>query len=496
MERKGPFIHKFFTGSHFYIYDVHTMEIVKVSKAVWTIVDDIYRLDNIGLVAKYGFMFSEDKIVNAASELRNAIAGKGLFSPSRPEVEWTEDVENAREELKQTFQLTLKVTEDCNFDCSYCSFNGKFKDRPVHEKKNMTWETARRAVMEYLKNCNRQNPTIGFYGGEPLLNMDLIKNCVYYAKSINPGVKFSITTNGSLLKGSKASFLAKEKFNILVSLDVPEPMHDINRPDLNGNPTWQRVADNIKTFNDLYPEHVKNFKLRVNTVIASPNDIKRVLGYLKQETIFNNPAYYRVSNVNTTSSSLDFARVQKDESKRIYREYLESLATGEQLDEETSHLVQMLFERAFLRIYRRKEFFGAGSTSDCQKMAVVSACIPGTRRIFVNTDGQYFPCEKVGENDRLCIGNIHDGIDTEKCFQLVYDWVKLTSEECENCWCVRTCQVGCWDRIDDMDGDLKEQKRKLCESHRKTMEAKLKDFCQVLEKNANAFDHLKNYTLV
>ncbi len=153
-------------------------------------------------------------------------------------------------------RLTLCITEDCNFRCKYCAYSEFYDHTRNPSDKYMDFTIAKKAIDYYfslLKEGKRYNPlrkpSIGFYGGEPLLNFKLIKDIVKYVECnyINYKTVYTITTNGSLLDDKKANWLMKHKFIIDVSLDGPEQEHNRLRVYTNGNGTFKEVMKNTSS---------------------------------------------------------------------------------------------------------------------------------------------------------------------------------------------------------------------------------------------------------
>ena len=167
-------------------------------------------------------------------------------------------------------QMILGVTEECNLACRYCVFSDVYSNTRNSSPKKMTIQTAKKALdyyMQLLEEGKKYNPvrdpSLGFYGGEPLLNFDLIRQSVTYLLETYPDEKISyhITTNGTLLTDEIIDFLIKNRFSISISLDGPENEHDRNRVYANGKGTFKDVIKNIKKIRDLHYE-----KLQILTV--------------------------------------------------------------------------------------------------------------------------------------------------------------------------------------------------------------------------------------
>lgn len=162
-------------------------------------------------------------------------------------------------------QLILEVTTKCNFRCRYCCYSDFYKDNRTHGLTNMSWETAKKAIDYYISNfylVYKRNPllpaTIGFYGGEPLINFRLIQKIVEYLKSTYKyNVNYNITVNGSLFTKEVQDFLVEHNFAILVSLDGDKQTHDRNRVKIDGTGTFDEIIKNLKIFKENHPHYHK-----------------------------------------------------------------------------------------------------------------------------------------------------------------------------------------------------------------------------------------------
>ena len=146
-------------------------------------------------------------------------------------------------------QLILQVTQQCNLRCAYCAYSGIYEGHRVHQNKRMSFELAKRGIDFFIKHSREKDSIdIGFYGGEPLLEFDLLKKCTEYARGLVEGkeLTFGLTTNGTLLKDEIAEYLVENDFRIGISLDGPKREHDINRRFANGKGSFDTIIQNVK----------------------------------------------------------------------------------------------------------------------------------------------------------------------------------------------------------------------------------------------------------
>lgn len=491
----APFVHRFQTDKEKYIYDVNTLRILKVSPVVWDIIEDFGLLSKDQIVEKYCPPYQPDQVEAAIQKIDHFRAAEGMLLSNRPD-----EILPPREEMIENKlnshreQLILNVTENCNFRCSYCLFDDEFDGFRDHSEQVMSWETAQKAIQEFfLHSEDTEVLSIGFYGGEPLLNMKLIQQCVdYINKSYNASrVNFSITTNGSLLRDDMAKFLADENFIIIISLDGPCEIHDFHRRTKKGNPTWSNIIDNLREFLNSYPEYQSNGRLKFNAVATDITNVCDCQSFWSHTDLFSDSMGLMISaqkdglqKENLLSQDTLLSR----SLKTVYEEFINNLQTGTFFNEygKSSMWVQAaLFEQTYVMFHKR----GRISPHLPAKMRFLSHCIPGVRRTFVSIGGDYYPCERVPTCKAQSIGNVETGIELTKVTALIQQWVEASKEQCRYCWCLPTCSMGCLATIGNENGFSRDDKNKACLLHRRHMHRVIEDYCHILEENSAAFDY-------
>ncbi len=501
---RSPFVHKFETERNKYVYDVNSMKIICVDPVVWAIVSDVGGMHKDRIVEKYSLLYPAEKVALAHDEIVKAQQHRSLFLPNRPKIEFPLSEQDLRVKLNsERMLLLLNVTENCNFRCSYCVYSGKYINRHARSERQMNWSTAKLAIDDFLEHSSGSRfRSIGFYGGEPLLNLELIRKCAGYVRGSErgAGVDFSLTTNGSLLAGEAADFLADVGMKMLVSLDGPQNLHDRYRRHKNGSPTWQRVTSNVAAFLESHPEYRTNGQLGFATALAPPLDVRDLDRFFASLDWSTKGMRIALANIDPVGAKEplegDIVGLEP-----IYRSFVDSLATGAINDDPFDpryRLQRELFEAPWLKFHKRFE------RSVCPQHGVVpfqdtfcsfSTCIPGRRRTFVGVDGSYWPCERVAESDYFRIGNVKEGLDIPAIRRLLNEWVGFTQNECKFCWLLRTCQVGCWSRVSDGARATALLKRKACAAHRREAHSLLVDYCSVLEKNPTALEYMRSIVI-
>ena len=197
-------------------------------------------------------------------------------------------IDNSENILKQSGikQLILMITEECNFRCKYCIYSDMYSYSRSHSSKMMTWDIAQKAIDYYMgfnKKSLEYNPThtpcIGFYGGEALLNWNLIVKVVEYVDNVYRkefnNILYTVTTNGSLLSSEKIDFMLSHNFSLLISLDGYKENHNRNRVYISGKGTYDDVIKKISILTAEYEKrrHDSNFEFVYQFALTYDNEI-------------------------------------------------------------------------------------------------------------------------------------------------------------------------------------------------------------------------------
>ncbi|HHT57737.1 radical SAM protein [Herbinix luporum] len=335
-------------------------------------------------------------------------------------------------------QLAIEVTSQCNFRCKYCVFSGRYSGQRIHKTDNMSLETAKKSIDLYLRyieeakdyNPNRR-PVISFYGGEPLLNFDLIKQCVEYAKSLyDEQIYFSVTTNGSLLTDDIIDFLVKEKFSTIVSLDGYKENHDRNRVNASGHGTFDFVMKNIKK---LYEK--QKTPVFLSTVFDYKTDFQKMEEFFRE-----NPQVVELTINGVNSFGTDYFNQFTKEDYIFFNKSLEELKESFIVDvqEGKNHNLNSFMHRVLGDICT--SIFMKQVNLNPQNDKVIKytgSCIPGTK-LFVDYQGEIYICEKVSRE--VSIGNVYNGLDFNKCADIVNQYNEVVSKKCNKCLLRNTCK--------------------------------------------------------
>ena len=425
------FGHAFVCGDKLYYYDANKNTIIKINKSLF---EEIHNT-------------SRNRVTVHSAEYLT-LQGKGYFQYSPIRKIQLGSIDELRSRCgRNIVHLILQTTQMCNFKCRYCTFAGDGSFERTHTDKTMALNTAKKAIdFLFEHSADSKEVLISFYGGEPLLEYELIKSCILYSERLFLVKKciFAIATNASLLKDTMISFFASHNVRLDISLDGPEEVQNFSRRyAVNGGGTFKNVFDKVVYILKKYPEYYRQY-VYFHPVISPNSNIKRIYTFFKNELCAND-MHIKLSNINTSGLNIIF-----DTFGNIPGNDNNSQKIGSNLDD--------FFDSVYMDKRAIPYNYHHGGP-----------CVPGSKKLFVSTDGIFYPCEKVNEQyTSNVIGNIHDGFDYQRIFEL-YNIGVLTETQCKSCWCIRYCKM-C---IADIQGSSIEQtirnKMLACEYQRKNI---------------------------
>ncbi len=496
--KRGPFVHKFETQKQKYVFDVNSLNIVCVDPVVWDIIEDVGRFELPEIVVRHAARWKEEQIRVAHQEILASQQKSGLFVMTRPNVDFYWSIEDLKARYAHNRNiLILNVTERCNFACVYCSNNQRNRTMETSQP-DVSWEVAKKAIDQFLLDASPTHTAVTFYGGEPLLNFDLIRRCVNYIRQLDGGDKvfLAVTTNGSLLTDEKTDFLAAQSVSITVSLDGPRELHDRYRRTKKGEPTWDTIMANIERYIQRHRPHLDSGRFGLSVVMTAPMDIAQLQDFFASFRVNAQRIITLNFMDNRESSFVPPGRIEGlDALRRTFMENVRSGILNEDPFNIRHRIARLLYEQKCLFLHRRHEFHGAhwtdGHIGLPARYFATASCLPGTRRTFVNSDGDLWPCERTRHTEFLKIGDIYQGLNLAAIREKLADWVALTREECQDCWCLHGCQVGCFADVSFGEKPTREQKLGACERYRRVCHDDLVEYCSLLEDNPHALDYLK-----
>jgi len=378
----------------------------------------------------------------------------------------------------QIEKITLQVTQDCNLRCSYCTYtdNSNYVSR-IHSNKFMSYEVMCKSIDFLMQRSNQiKEVNIGFYGGEPLLAFDNIKKIISYIETKYPdkATTYTMTTNGTILDEDIVNYLHQKKIKIMISLDGPKEMHDLNRKFENGSGSFYTIMENLERVKKSNPEFYS--KISFITVVAPGTDFKCVDEFFNAEDIFqHNSLMYNV--VSEQYNKIDF---QYDELFSINNSLQQVKVLLHELGYISSENISNLYRSYMANLFRTYATLDK-SVSLSETAHPGGPCLPGVMRTMVDVNGVIYPCERVSEeSDSMKIGHIDTGFDLNKARALL-NIGNLTTSECTDCWCFTHCSL-CAAAADDIQEGLNGNlKLKGCNGVKSSVLSTLKTICLLRE---------------
>lgn len=430
-----PFL--FQTDKSHYFYDDSTGIVLPINE------DERKFLSNI----TRGTSLEDYNYSTCSQNLIDKIKRYHLFSfiPPKHETHYDETVIENIINKHGIGHLCLVMTDECNFRCKYCIYSEHYTYSKRYRRKEMSFDIAMKAIDYYfsinavsVKTNPHLKPSIGFYGGEPLLNWDTIVQIVEYVKTkYTHDCIFAITTNGLLLSADKIEYMLNNNFAISVSLDGDKDNHDRNRVDIASNGTFDRVFSNLCLLESAVQERKrsgfdKNLIYYILVTYDNISNLEQINTFFSKHP---NLCQHIISTNKVNASNTDYYENQSSEKilegrkaqlQRLLNLYKEELAAGQ--------------ENFFL-----KRLFG-GFVSTCSSItcygdlsALHGACIPGAHKLTVDVDGRFHICEKI--SPQFSIGNIENGFDYSKIALYVNQLIAIRQLHCQNCNIKNRCSL-------------------------------------------------------
>ena len=345
--------------------------------------------------------------------------------------------------------LCLHVAHTCNLNCSYCfASQGKYHgDRAL-----MSFEVGKRALDFLIENSgHRTNLEVDFFGGEPLMNWDVVKQLVAYARTQeephHKKFRFTLTTNGMLIDDDVIDFANREMSNVVLSLDGRKEIHDRLRVDYAGNGSYDRIVPRFQKL--VASRGGKNYYMRGTFTHANPDFTKDVfhmadLGFteLSMEPVVcapGDPAALTPEDLEIVKEQYeilakDMLRREKEGKPITFYHYMLDLTGGP-------------------CVYKR-----------------ISGCGSGTEYMAVTPWGDLYPCHQFVGEEKYKLGNIWDGVTNTALREDFRACNAYARKECDDCWARLYCSGGCAANAYHATGSIRGVYEAGCELFKKRIE--------------------------
>ena len=345
--------------------------------------------------------------------------------------------------------LCLHIAHTCNLNCSYCfASQGKYHG----ERAVMSFEVGKQALDFLIANSgSRRNLEVDFFGGEPLVNFQVVKDLVAYARSIEKqhgkNFRFTLTTNGLLIDDDVIDFANRECHNVVLSLDGRKEIHDAFRVDYAGNGSWDRIVPKFQKL--VEARGGQGYYMRGTFTHANPD-------FLKDIQVMLDLGFNELSMEPVVTAPDDPAALT-EEDKAIVMEQYEKLAML-MLDKDRegkpfTFYHYMIDLEGGPCIYKR-----------------ISGCGSGTEYMAVTPWGDLYPCHQFVGEEKFKLGNVFDGVDNTEIQSEFAACNVYARPECRDCWARLYCSGGCAANAYHATGSVKGIYKYGCDLFRKRME--------------------------
>ena len=345
--------------------------------------------------------------------------------------------------------LCLHVAHTCNLNCSYCfASQGKYHgDRAL-----MSIEVGKRAMDFLIENSGtRRNLEVDFFGGEPLMNFDVVKQIVAYARSIEKekgkNFRFTLTTNGMLIDDDVIDFCNKEMSNVVLSLDGRKEIHDRLRVDYKGNGSYDVIVPKFKKLVEARGD--KGYYMRGTFTHANPD--------------FTNDVFH-MADLGFTELSMEPVVAKPDDPAALTPEDIETVK--EQYEILAKDMLRREQEGRPITFYHYMLDLKEGPCIYKR----ISGCGSGTEYMAVTPWGDLYPCHQFVGEEEYKLGNIYDGVTNEKVREEFRSCNAYARPDCKDCWAKLYCSGGCAANAYHASGSITGVYKPGCELFKKRIE--------------------------
>jgi uncharacterized protein len=442
-------IHQYKSNGYNIVLDVESGAVHVVDDITYDVISLYEENSADEIISKLKSSYNEDEIRECISEVKELVEDGQLF---------TEDIyEPFVEKFKEKRQtvvkaLCLHIAHDCNLACKYCfAEEGEYHGR----RALMSFEVGKKALDFLVANSgNRVNLEVDFFGGEPLMNWDVVKQLVAYGRSLeepnNKKFRFTLTTNGVLLNDEVMEFVNKEMSNVVLSLDGRKEVNDRMRPFRTGKgsydlivPKFQKLAESRNQTN----YYIRGTFTRNNLDFSE--DVKHFadLGF-KQMSI--EPVVGPEEDPYSIREQ-DLPQIMEEYDK-LALEYIDRYKKGNGFN--FFHFMIDLTQGPC--VYKR-----------------LSGCGSGTEYLAVTPWGDFYPCHQFVGNEDFLMGNVDEGITKPEIVKEFGNCNVYSKEKCKNCFAKFYCSGGCAANSYNFHGTINDAYDIGCEMQRKRVECSI-----------------------
>ncbi len=440
-------IHKFSMNGVNVVLDVFSGAVHVADDTMFDIVDTYENGSREEVIKLFGDKYSKDELNETMDELDELRKEEMLYAPDI--YENVIDFVDAREPVVKA--LCLHIAHDCNLKCKYCFA----EEGEYHGHRSLMSSKVGKAAIDFIiKNSGkRHNLEVDFFGGEPLMNFDVVKEIVEYArqqeKLYNKNFRFTITTNGVLLNDEILDYINKNMHNVVISLDGRKEINDMMRPRAGGQGSYDLIV----------PKFIKLAESRNQTDYYIRGTFTRHnLDFSKDVLHMADLGFKQISVEPVVGSDDTDYAIREEDIPAICEEY--------------ERLAAELYERH--KKGGKDDFnffhFNIDLTGGPCVIKRLVGCGSGTEYLSVTPEGELYPCHQFVGLEGFSMGNVFDGMNNFELREKFSKCNVYAKEECKSCWARFYCSGGCAANAYQLSGDILKPYEIGCELQRKRIE--------------------------
>ncbi len=439
-------VHQYKNNGYNILLDVNSGAVHVVDDIVYDIVPLFEELGTEEIIAKLKDRYQEADIKEACEEISELKEAGVLFT----EDIYEEYIDSFKDRPTVVKALCLHIAHDCNLGCKYCfAEEGEYHGR----RALMSYEVGKKALDFLVKNSgNRKNLEVDFFGGEPTMNFEVVKQLVAYGRSLekenNKNFRFTLTTNGILLNDDILEFANKEMSNIVLSIDGRKEVNDFMRPTRNGlgssydiiMPKFKKVADS---------RNQMNYYVR-GTFTHNNLDFSKDVLHLADE------GFEQISVEPVVAKPEDWYAIREEDLPQIFEEY----------DKLAAELVKRKKNGNGFNFFHFMIDLNGGP---CVAKRL-SGCGSGCEYMAVTPWGDFYPCHQFVGEEKFLMGNVDEGITRLDIRDKFKNCNVYSKDKCKQCFAKFFCSGGCAANSYNFHGDINDAYDIGCEMQRKRVE--------------------------
>ena len=403
-------IHQFSGRGLFVTLDVHSGAVHVMDETAYRLAGDAETMTDAQVLARHG---DTPENREALAELRELEQAGMLYTP-----DWYAGIPTPKAD-PVVKALCLHVAHDCNLKCKYC-FAGEGE---YHGDRSLMPLEVGKAALDFLltHSGNRTNLEVDFFGGEPLLNFEVVKQLVAYGrereKEFGKHFRFTITTNGVLLDDDKIAYINENMDNVVLSIDGRPEVNDRMRPRAGGQGSYELLVPKFKKLVDARDPHKSHY----------------IRGTYTRYNLDFDQDVMHLADLGFTQISVEPVVAPPEADYSLRKEDIPALM------ESYDRLMEELTERPEVNFFHFQIDLSGGP---CVKK-LMSGCGSGTQYLAVTPQGDLYPCHQFAGMPEFLMGNVWDGVTNLEKRKEFEDCNLYSKEECKNCWAKFYCSGGC-----------------------------------------------------